>query len=186
MENAELKKAVPLYVYGTIIIIMGILLMVFNDCSFDFVLRIVVVGAVTAAVFAFVTAIVRDRKQVQYAYHEMHAFAFLTYGLATQFYAKNFDQLIFTTAFLFLYYFFSEIAFSNWIFNLMKKVVVKILLIRLALAVLCGVGTVYVMSLASNDYPRAMFCYGILFVLVGVNILFYRPVMRRMYVLKTV
>ncbi|MBK8683870.1 MAG: hypothetical protein IPN26_02180 [Bacteroidetes bacterium] len=70
----------------------------------------------------FVTALSRQRKQVQFAYHEMHALAMLVYGISILVFCNTSEKFIFISSFLFIFYAFSEIIFCNWLFNLAQKV----------------------------------------------------------------
>ncbi len=69
---------------------------------------------------------------------------------------------------------FSEIAFCIWLFNLGRKVVYRIIVVRVLLGLVTGVGTV----VAMNSKLYKVEGFGILFILVGINILFYVPVMK--------
>jgi hypothetical protein len=69
---------------------------------------------------------------------------------------------------------FSEIVFCSWLFSLGRKVVYKIIIVRFVLGLATGVGTVVAMNSLSSKLEG----FGILFIIVGINILFYVPVMK--------
>ncbi len=83
-------------------------------------------------------------------------------------------MLLSFTSFLLLFYFISEIIFCSWLFNLGQKMVYTIVVVRLLLGVAIGVGTV----LAMNFSVFKLESFGILFILVGANIMLYVPVMK--------
>jgi hypothetical protein len=84
------------------------------------------------------------------------------------------ERLIAFTSFLFLFYALSEIIFCNWLFNLAQKVVFKIVAIRALLGFVIGIGTVVAMNY--SEFSLSLF--GALFILIGINIIFYVPVIK--------
>ena len=169
-----MNKNLPLYIYGSTIIFSGFFLLFSKNSIFDVIKFNMGIAFLVGAFFAFLTALSRQRKQVQFAYHEMHAFAMMAYGIALLFFCNSFEKMVSLTTFLMFFYSFSEIIFSYWLFNLFEKVVFKILVIRLLLGVMVGIGTIVTMYYSEN----ALQVFGALFLLVGINILFYIPVMR--------
>jgi hypothetical protein len=129
---------------------------------------------IVGAIFAFITAFSRQRQEVQFAYHEMHALAMLVYGISLILLCNSTEKLISFTAFLFIFYALSEIIFCNWLFNLAQKVVFKIVAIRALLGLLIGIGTV----VAMNYTEFTIQIFGAMFILVGINIILYVPVMK--------
>jgi hypothetical protein len=130
---------------------------------------------IIGAVFAFIATLSRQRKQVQFAYHEMHALTMLIYAAAILIFGNSIQEIIFFSYFLFIFYAFSEIIFGSWIFNLAKKIVFKILIIRILLGLMTGIATIVAMNY--TDFTVEIF--GVLFILVGINILLYVPVVKR-------
>ena len=169
-----MKKHLPIYLYGLIIILVGGFLLFSENSSFKTVKFTLGISLTAGAIFAFAAAFARQRQQVQFAYHQMHALALLVYGIMLLLFCNSSEQLIEFTAFLFIFYAFSEIIFCNWLFNLAQKVVIKIIAIRALLGLVIGIGAVVAMN-----YPDfTLRLYGVLFILVGINIIFYVPVMR--------
>lgn len=123
-----MKKYLPIYFYGVVIILEGIFLLFSEYTSFS-ISKLVLGGSLAfSSVLAFIAAFSRHRKQVQLAYHEMHALAMLVYSLFILLYCKTFEELQFFTLFLFVFYAFSEIIFCIWLFNLAFKIDFKLLL----------------------------------------------------------
>ena len=169
-----MKKHIPLYLYGLIIILVGIFLLVSENITFSLVKYSLGILLILGSIFAFITAFSRQRKQVQFAYHEMHALAMLVYGIVVVLFCNSSERLELVTAFLFIFYAFSEIIFCNWLFNLGQKVVFKIVAIRALLGLVIGIGTVVAISYSEISLQ----VFGFLFIMVGINIILYVPVMR--------
>lgn len=169
-----MKKHLPIYLYGSIIILVGAFLLFSENNSFQIIKITLGISLIVGAIFAFITVFNRQRQQVQFAYHEMHALAMLAYGISIILLCDSSEKLIAFTSFLFIFYAFSEIIFCNWLFNLGQKVVFKILAIRVLLGLLIGIGTV----VAMNYTEFTLQLFGALFILVGINIILYIPIMK--------
>ena len=127
-----------------------------------------------SSIIRFYFCIFKKKKQVQFAYHEMHALTILLYGIYILVFSSTLDKLISITAFLFIFYLFSEIIFCNWLFNLGNKILYKIVVIRTLLGLAIGVGAIVAIKFPSLTLE----IFGILFILVGTNIMLYVPVMK--------
>jgi uncharacterized membrane protein HdeD (DUF308 family) len=170
-----MTKQLSLYLYGSIIVAAGAFLLFSDAYSFTGIKSTLGIALTVAAVFAFMTAFSRQPRQVQFTYHELHALTLLVYGLSVIAFSDTMDRLIFFTAFLLLIYSFSEIIFCTWIFNLGQGVNWKILWIRLVLGLVTGIGTLVAMHYST--YTLEIF--GSLFILVGINVLLYVPIMKK-------
>ena len=170
-----MKKYLPIYLYGTIIIFSGVFLLFSKDNTLNVIRFTLGITLVIGAVIAFGAAQSRQRKQVQFAYHEMHALIMVVYAVLILLFCNTFEKLFSFTSFLFIFYAFSEIIFCNWLFNLGQKVVFKIVIVRLVLGLVIGIGAV----LSMNYTEFILEGFGVLFVIVGVNILLYVPVMQK-------
>lgn len=169
-----MKKYFPIYLYGAIIILEGIFLQ-FNEYStFNIIKLSLGISLTIGAILAFMAAFSQQRKQVQFAYHEMHALAMIVYGISILVFSNTFENLISFTGFLFMFYSFSEIIFCIWLFNLGQKVVYKIIIVRFLLGLATGFGTIAAMYFFSSTLKG----FGILFIMVGINIMFYVPVLK--------
>jgi hypothetical protein len=169
-----MKKNIPIYLYGLITILAGVFLVVSKDSSLNEIKFKLAITLLVGAFFAFATAAFRQNKQVQFAYHTMHAFAMLLYAIALLFFCNSMERFINFTFYLFIFYSFSEIILCSWIFNLAQKVVFKIVLIRVLLGLVVGIGAV----IALNFKLVTLQVFGVLFIMVGANIMLYVPVMK--------
>lgn len=170
-----MKKHIAIYVYGALIMLAGILLL-FSDVSNLPNIRIGIgVPLTVGSVLAFVAAFYRRKKQVEFAYHEMHALARLVYGIAVLVFCNTPEKLILVTAFLFIFYAFSEIIFCNWLLELGRKVLYKIVVLRFLLGLAIGVGAIASMFFSKHTLQG----FGVLFILVGANIVFYVSIMKK-------
>ena len=170
-----MKKNFPLYLYGSMIIIGGVFLLFSPYYTFKTVRYTLAIALIIGAIFAFLTALSRQRKHTEFAYHEMHAMAMMVYGFSVLFFANTLETLTYLSTFLFFFYTFSEITFCNWVFNLFGKANYKIVFIRLILAIIAGVGAVVIMEYPNN---KSLEGFGILFIIIGINILLYVPIMK--------
>ncbi len=169
-----MKKYVPIYLYGAMIVLEGLFLLFSRDNSFGFVRTATGVILSLAALLAYYAAFSRRRNHVQFAYHELHALAMLVYGVAILTFCNSVESMRSFTIFLFIFYSISEITFCNWLFNLSRKIAYKIIFVRLFLGLLIGVGTI----VAMNDTTYKWEGFGLPFILVGTNVLLYSPAMR--------
>lgn len=172
-----MKKS-PIYIYGAIIIIEGIILLFSKSYTFDMIKYSIGIALTFGAIVAFFEALSRFRKQVEFSYHEIHVLSMMVYGVSVLFFADTLESLKTFTLFLFIFYTFSEIAFCNWLFNLDRGVINKIVLIRVFLALLVGIGIIITMFYRGVNETLAIEGFGVLFIIIGINVLLYTPVMK--------
>lgn len=174
-----MKKHLPIYLYGAIIIFAGVFLLFSTGNSFDSLRVTIGISLTIGAVFSLISAFSNRNNQVAFSYHEMHALAMMVYGVSILVFGDTFEKVASFTAFLLFFYTFSEITFCSWLFNLGQKVIFKIIAVRLVLGLLTGVGTILVMqnSLVNQSFTLAGF--GILFMMVGINIMLYVPAIKK-------
>jgi hypothetical protein len=136
-------------------------------------------GITIGSVLAFVTALSRPGKPIQFAYHEMHGLIMLFFGLTVLVFCKNAETLLYCTSFLFMFYAFSEIIFCSWLLKLGQRVVYKIVNIRTLLGILSGFSAVLALSYSETNMNLALMICGSIFVCIGLNVMLYIPVMKR-------
>ena len=169
-----MKKFIPIYIYGTIKIFAGIFLLFSEKIPFNTIKFTLGISLIVGAIFAIIPEFYQQKRQVQFAYHKMHALAMFIYGVSVLLFCNSPERIMWATAFLLFFYAFSEITFCNLIFNLEQKVVFKIVLIRIILGFLIGIGTI--VAIQYEEFTLQVF--GAMFILVGLNIVFYVPVMK--------
>jgi hypothetical protein len=169
-----MKEKRSIYLYGAVIILAGISLLASAYSTFSMVRLTVGISLTAGAILAFIAAYARQKKQVQFAYHGMHALAMLVYGVSVLLFCNTFDKLISVTAFLLIFYSFSETILCYWLFDLGQKVLYKIMIIRFLLGLAIGAGTI----VAMNFTVFTLEGFGLLFIMVGLNIMLYVPVMK--------
>ena len=130
------------------------------------------------AIVGFLAALTLLQKRVAFSYHIIHALAMLVYGISVLIFVNTFETLKYFSWFLFLFYAFSEIIFCSLIFNLNKEVVFKIVFVRLVLGLMVGIFTIVIMNYRDLSDIFVLKSYGLIFVVIGVNILLYFPVMK--------
>jgi len=170
-----MKKYLSIYLYGALIILVGIFLSFSEYSNFNIINLTTGITLIFGAILAFIAAFSRQKKQIQFAYHEKHALAMLVYGITILVFSNTFEKLISITSFLFIFYSFSEIIFCNWLFNLGHRIIYKIIVVRFTVGLVIGIGTV----VAMNSSLFTLEGFGILFILVGINIMLYVPIIKK-------
>lgn len=178
MKKLQIKNNAFVYIYGAIIIFQGLFLLFSEYTTFETIKFTSGITLIVGAVFSFLAASYRQMKPVTYFYHTIHALAMLAYGVSILIFANTIGILLNLSAFLFLFYAFSEIIFCNWLLNLKNKVVYKILMVRISLALLVGVGAIVIMNYYITNDAKILGGYGLLFILIGVNIFLHVPIMK--------
>jgi uncharacterized membrane protein HdeD (DUF308 family) len=173
-----LKKNLYVYLYGAFIILGGFFLLFSKNYTFETIKITLGTILIAGAALAFLTALSRQRKQVEFSYHEVHALAMLVYGASIMLFSHSPETLIYFTSFLLFFYAFSEIIFCTWLFNLGKKVTYKIVFVRLILGLLVGIGVIVIMYYPNFQKEIDLEGFGVLFILIGINILLYEPVIK--------
>jgi len=175
----HMKNSTPLYLYGSIIMFEGIFLFFSMDITFNLLKLTLGIGLLIGSVFAFLTALTRQKRQVQFAYHELHAMAMMVYGINVLLFANTLEMLFYFTALLFFFYAFSEIIFSSWLFNLRQEINYKTVFFRMFLALLVGLGTALSFNYTFIDMKMRAVLLGVIFIMIGLNVIFYIPVMKK-------
>jgi hypothetical protein len=173
-RSTAVHNPLSLYVYGGITIAAGLVLGSLNSGPFNTLKLTLGFTLVAGAIFAFATGFQSKRSEVKFAYHELHALAMMGYGVSIMLFCETMENLLFLTAFLFLFYALSEIILSSWMFNMGKKVSLRVLVLRVALGVFLGLGTV----VAMNDTGIAVEVFSVLFAVAGINVLLYVPIIK--------
>jgi hypothetical protein len=172
-----MKKNTPIYIYGVTIIMAGIFLILSMNYTFENLKLAVGISLIFGALLAFSKALTREKKQVEFTYHRIHALTILVYSTAILVFANTTENFIFLSIFLFFFYAFSEVIFCSWLLNLGRKTTYKIIVTRLLLAIVVGLGTVFLMIYPSITFETELSGFGMLFIIIGINILLYVPIM---------
>jgi hypothetical protein len=174
-----MSKNVSLYLQGLFVVMTGILIIVFQNESHDFLKNLISSCILISVAFGLNTSMRRVKRQVQFAYQEIHTLSFMIYAIALFLFCGSYESLSYFTAFLFIFYAFSEIIFCFWLFNLHGKVNIKVLIRSILLALVSGIGTVTVISYPALTPSVKLMGYGIIFIIIGLNLLLYKPIMKR-------
>jgi len=172
------KKNLSVYLYGAAIIFAGIFLLYSKYYTFQTIKSITGTTLIVGALLSFISTITSQRKQVAFFYHEMHTWTMLIYGVCVLLVCNKIETLINFTSFLLVFYAFSEIIFCSWLFNLGKKINYKILYVRLFLGLLAGIGVIFTMYNPAINKNFILEGFGLLFIIIGINILLYIPIMK--------
>lgn len=178
MNISQAQKNSNIYLYGAIIVLVGIFLLFSGDSTFQDIKFTLGISLIFGAILGFLAALSRKRTQVAFSYHEIHALVMVVYGISILVFITSMESLIILSGFLFFFYAFSEIIFCVWLFNLKSKVDYRIVLLRVFLGVLVGVGTIVIKHYYNLNDTIALPGYGILFIIIGTNIFLYVPIMK--------
>lgn len=171
----QTKSYLPIYLYGSITILEGIFMLFARDTSFNLVVITTAIALIFGAILAFIASLSRNRRPIQFAYHRMHAFAMFIYGVSILIFCDSVEKFTSITAFLFVFYSFSEIIFCAWLYNLKQRIIFQIILVRFLLAIAIGIGTVAALFFHASTFEG----FGAIFIMIGLNIILYVPIMHR-------
>jgi hypothetical protein len=175
-----MKKSLPIYVYGVIILLESIFLLFSENWTFDTLKFTVGLPLVLGSLMVIVTQLSYKNKPVAFLYHAMHAFTMLIYGFFVLLICNKLETLIYLNYFLFFFYAFSEIFFCFWLFNLGNKIYYRIVIIRLLIGLLIGIGVTVIMYDPDIHFGVDMEKFGLLYMLVGINLMLYTPIVKTM------
>jgi uncharacterized membrane protein HdeD (DUF308 family) len=170
-----MKIYLSIYLYGAIIVLSGIFLLFSEYSSFDTLKFTLAISLIVGSVFSFISAFSSRRSHMAFSYHEMHALAMLVYGVSVLLLSKSLEMLISFTVYLFIFYAFSEIIFCLRIFELKSKVIFKVAVVRSILGLVVGAGSVVAMNFPDFTLEGL----GILFIIVGINVMLYVPILKK-------
>jgi hypothetical protein len=186
MNILQAQKNSNIYLYGVIIVLSGLYLLLSGESTFQSIKFTLSISLIFAAILGFLTAISRKRTQVEFSYHEIQALVMLVYGISILAFINNIEALIILSGLLFLFYALSKIIFCVWLFNLESKVEYKIVLHRVFLGVLVGIGTIVIKHYYNLNDTVALPGYAILFIIIGINIFIYVPIMKKNQVVNVI
>ncbi len=168
------REIAPIYLYGYAIIFAGLSLAFIDDTNFQWIKTRVGILTLSGSAVAFIAAVSRHKRHVEFIYHEIHALSMMLFGISILFFCDNPRDLTYITSFLLFFYAFSEIIFCNLLYNLSQRVVSRIVGIRLTIALIVGIGAVVAISFKESSFQ----IFAFLLVLIGVNVIFYVPVLK--------
>jgi hypothetical protein len=180
-----MKKSLPIYLYGVVILLESIFLLFSENWTFETLKLTVGLPLVLGALTVIVTQLSYKNKPVAFLYHAMHAFTMLFYGFFVLLICNKLETLIFLNYFLFFFYAFSEIFFCFWLFNLGKKIFYIIVIIRLLIGLLIGIGVTVLMYDPDPNLAVEMEKFGLLYMLMGINLMLYDPIVKTMKLKET-
>lgn len=173
-----MNKQQTLYLYGFLVILTGILIIGLRAESIHLLKCVMACCLIPAALLAFGTALKSKNSRVQFAYHELHALALVVYAGLMLTYCEDFECFIYLTTFFFVFYTFSEMVFAAWLFNLNPVLVYQIALTRILFGFVIGIGAIAILYHPDLTQSERLMGYGIIFIILGINILFYKRVMK--------
>ncbi|MBP6303912.1 MAG: hypothetical protein KBB37_01695 [Bacteroidia bacterium] len=177
MFNA-LTKYQSLIIYGMLIILTGIFLIAFQYKTSAYLQYAVAISILISMFFASVTAYKSKTMQVRFKYHELHAAGMLVYGIAVLFFSATIAKFLNVTSFFLIYYGTAEMIYCIWLFNLKSQISLSVLMTRLSIGFAIYLGSIVILTLYGNNQAAQLTGYGIVFLVMGIHILIYKPIMR--------
>jgi len=150
-----------------------------NHYTFQTIKLFIGLSLILGSIIVFLKVLPFQWKKIEFSYHEFHTLSMLTYGICVLIFVNSYETLSYLTAFMFCFYTFSEIIFCNWIFNLGITIVYKIVLVRVFLALMVGLGTVVLLYYFSTKKTLTIQGFGALFIIIGMNSILYVPALKR-------
>jgi hypothetical protein len=138
------------------------------------------------SIVAFITAYKCHKLQVPLNYHLLHAICLAIYGFAIILYSESVESFLNISAFFILYYGISEIIFGLQLLMLKASVSFKIIAIRLVVGLIIGFGAVLILTTSFHSQIGAILGEGVVFIIMGLNLLISKTVLRQLEVPKIV
>lgn len=174
-----MTKYQSLLIYGSLVIMAGIVLIICHQ-QFTVGMQYTIAALMLlSAVFAYITSTKNKNKLVRFRYHELHALSFMIYSILMLWYIGS-NYSVFITSYFMMYYGISEMIFCIWLFNLKTFVNFTILIIRLVMGLVIYVSAVMIQMIAKSNQSKELIGYGFVFILIGIHILLYRPVIQKL------
>lgn len=166
-----MKNILSVYVYSAVIIFDGFFLMLSTGLMLDTIKIVLGITLSIAALFALLASFFCHNKPIQCAYYKVHALTMAIYGVSIMLFFNSWESFLTASAILLFFYAISEVVFCGWLFNIGKKVIYRILVVRFLIGILIVIGVVVAMYFSS--FSKEIF--GFLFVLIGTNFMLYVP-----------
>jgi hypothetical protein len=173
-----MNKKSYLVLQGVFFLLTGFLLILMAGESLQTIKYILLGGLTPSMILGVLTAAKRINKHIEFTYQIIHVFGISCYLLSLIFFCSNFDQLNNYTSIFFMFYAFSEIIFCNYLFNSNEHIKSNILLTRIVIGLICGIGSVVIFSLPDTNQAFKLIGNGIIFSIIGINILIFRPILK--------
>jgi hypothetical protein len=173
-----MNKKLFLYLQGSLLLLAGIMLVFLQNQPYDSVNSLLLICLIPSAFFGLIAAIKSFRLKIQFFYQEIHTLSLTVFAITLFLFARDFEWLNDITTFFIMFYTFSEITFCNWLFNLPDRIDSKILIVRISLALFCGIGAVVIYSYSAINQNLKLVGFGVIFIAIGINILLFKPVIK--------
>lgn len=178
-----MTKYVTLYIYALLMIISGIALIGLIESPFRLMLETFCTILILGAVFSGITSYKCNRNQVPMNYHALHGVGLLVYSIALLMFAQEQIQFFNITIFYLLYYGIAELIFGLQMLLQKDKMLFNIIAVRLIIGFVIAV-TAVGLYISLDHYINLMNANkltGLLFILSGVNLFFFKTVLFKLY-----
>ena len=178
-----MTKYNALYLYAFLLIISGGVIVILVESPFELLQETLFITILLSALFAGITAFKCAPNQVPLNYHAIHALGLLLYALSFMMLAKDLSNLFQISIFYLLYYGLAELIFGLQMLMQKDKMLMRIIAIRISIGFIIAISAVG-LFISLNKYinPIAAFkVIGVLFMLSGLNLFFFKNVLYKLY-----
>jgi hypothetical protein len=178
-----MTKYNALYLYAFLIIISGGVIVLLVEGPFELLKETFFITILLSAIFAGFTAFKCAPNQVPLNYHALHALGLFLYGLSFMMLAKDLSNLFQISIFYLLYYGLAELIFGLQMLLQKDKMLFRIIAIRLSIGFFIALSAVG-LFISIDKYinlTQAFKVIGVLFMLSGVNLFFFKDVLKKLY-----
>ncbi len=178
-----MSKYNALYIYAILLIISGFVLIGLVESSYKLLSETFFFTIILGALFASVTAFKCKSDQVPLNYHAIHSIGLALYGLSFFMLAKDLQTLYLFSVFYLLYYGIAEIIFGIQMLLQKDKMLFRIIAVRLGIGFVISLTSVgiYISLNKYIDIINSIKIIGVLFMLAGVNLFFFKSVLKSLY-----
>jgi hypothetical protein len=178
-----MTKYTSLYIYALLLMVSGFVLLGLVESPYKLMTETFFIVILLTAAFAGITSFYCKPYQVPMNYHGMHAIGLLLYGISILMLTEDLEKFYVFTVFYLLYYGIAEIIFGLQMLLQKDKMIFRVVAIRLAIGFFIAL-TVVGLYISSGKYVNlinAIKMIGVLFILSGINLLFYKDVLKKLY-----
>jgi hypothetical protein len=178
-----MTKYTALFMYAILLMISGFVLIALVESSFNLLSETFFITIILSAAFASVTAFKCKPNQVPMNYHAIHSIGLALYGLSFLLLAEELETFYLYSIFYLLYYGIAELIFGIQMLLQKDKMLFRVIAVRLGIGFVISLTAVgiYISLNKYIDIINAIKIIGVLFMLAGVNLIFFKTVLKSIY-----
>ena len=175
-----MTKYQSLIVYGLLIVMTGLVFIIFEFTATPSFGYAVAMGILSSAFFAMITAVKSKNLQVPFKYHGMHALGLAAFGASILILGTDVLKLLNITAFFMLFFGITELIFGMQLLMLKASLSIPILIFRLVMGFVQGVGSIVILQLSYLKQSEALLAAGLGLIVAGVSTIFFKTILKKL------